>query len=205
MKVAIYGGSFNPVHFGHIGLAQWVVEHTDIDEVWLMVSPNNPLKSSGELAPEEERLAGVKKAIEGIPGLRASDFEFTLPRPSYTANTLRALKQAFPEHDFSLLIGEDNWQIFDRWREWEFILQHFPILIYPRHSRLQVAGCRLQKSPVTCHLSPVTYLQGAPYFDISSTEIRSQTASLSEVRPLRCQKSDRFAVRSQKSEVRSQM
>jgi len=174
MRIAIYGGSFNPVHFGHVGLARWVVEHTDIDEVWLMVSPNNPLKSPSELAPESERLAGVVKAIEGIAGLRASDFEFHLPRPSYTANTLRELKKAYPEHEFSLLIGEDNWQIFDQWRESEFIRDNFRIFVYPRHNRLQVADCRLQNSPVTCHLSPVTYLSNAPYFDISSTEIRQR-------------------------------
>jgi len=165
MHIAIYGGSFNPVHYGHIGLAKWVVEHTDMDEVWLMVSPNNPLKSPGELAPAEERLAGVERAIEGIAGLRASDFELHLPLPSYTANTLREMKKAYPEHEFSLLIGEDNWQIFDQWREHDYILANYPILVYPRHSNLQSA---------TCHLQPasVTYLKDAPYFDISSTEIR---------------------------------
>ena len=117
MNIGIYGGSFNPVHFGHVGLAKWVIEHTDLDEVWLLVSPNNPLKPAGILAPEEERLAAVREAIKGIPGLVASDFEFSLPRPSYTANTLRALQKAYPEHTFTLLIGEDNLAIFDQWRE----------------------------------------------------------------------------------------
>jgi len=174
MKVAIYGGSFNPVHFGHVGLARWVVEHTDIDEVWLMVSPNNPLKSPCELAPASERLAGVLSAIEGIPSLRASDFEFHLPQPSYTANTLRELSKVYPQHQFSLLIGEDNWQIFDRWREHDYILQHYPILVYPRHSTMHNAQCTMQDAPIACHLSPATFLQGAPYFDISSTEIRQR-------------------------------
>jgi len=174
MRIAIYGGSFNPVHFGHVGLAKWVVEHTDIDEVWLMVSPNNPLKSSSELAPEAERLAGVLSAIEGIPGLRASDFEFHLPRPSYTANTLRELQKAYPEHEFSLLIGEDNWQIFDHWREWDYILDNYRILVYPRHGRMHDAQCTMHNARFTDSPTPrFTYLHSAPYFDISSTEIRA--------------------------------
>jgi len=179
MQIAIYGGSFNPVHFGHVGLAKWVVEHTDIDEVWLMVSPNNPLKSPRELAPEEERLAGVRKAIEGIPGLCASDFEFHLPRPSYTANTLRELQKAYPQHKFSLLIGEDNWQIFDRWREHDYILQHFPILIYPRH--INSPTPRFHDSPIINHQSSIINLKGAPYFDISSTEIRQHNINITSL------------------------
>ena len=90
MKIGIYGGSFNPVHFGHVGLAKWVIENTDLDELWMLVSPNNPLKPAGMLAPEEERLEGVREAIKDIPHVKASDFEFHLPRPSYTANTLRS-------------------------------------------------------------------------------------------------------------------
>ena len=133
MKIGIYGGSFNPVHFGHVGLAKWVIEHTDLDELWLLVSPNNPLKSAKILAPEEERLAGLREAIKDIPGLVASDFEFHLPRPSYTANTLRELQKAYPEHAFTLIIGEDNIGIFDQWREWEYILENFRIFVYPRN------------------------------------------------------------------------
>lgn len=166
MKIAIYGGSFNPVHFGHIGLAQWVVKHTDIDEVWLMVSPNNPLKSSSELAPATERLASVQKAIEGIHGLKASDFEFHLPLPSYTANTLRELKKNYPQHQFTLLIGEDNWQLFTHWREWEYILANYPILVYPRHGETN------NTPPST--KGNITILRDAPYFDISSTQIRAE-------------------------------
>lgn len=166
MKIVIYGGSFNPVHFGHIGLAQWVVEHTNIDEVWLMVSPNNPLKSSSELAPAVERLASVQKAIEGIHGLKASDFEFHLPLPSYTANTLRELTTTYPEHQFTLLIGEDNWQLFTHWREWEYILANYPIFVYPRHGETNSTPPSAQ--------GDITILRDAPYFDISSTKIRAE-------------------------------
>lgn len=177
-KIGIYGGSFNPVHFGHVGLAQWVIEHTDLDELWLLVSPNNPLKPDGLLAPEEERLAAVREAVKGIKGLVASDFEFALPRPSYTANTLRALQQAYPQHEFTLVIGEDNIAIFDQWREYEYILQNFRIFVYPRRGNLPPTAKRscseavLQAQPV----KELVFLNNAPYFDISSTAIRSAQA-----------------------------
>ena len=111
MKIGIYGGSFNPIHFGHIGLAKWVAKNTDLDELWMMVSPNNPLKDKGILADEQERLEKAKEAIGN--GLLAtgkriivSDFEFHLPRPNYTANTLRVLTKQYPEHEFTLIIGD---------------------------------------------------------------------------------------------------
>lgn len=170
-KIGIYGGSFNPVHFGHTGLAQWIVEHTDIDEVWLMVSPNNPLKKETDLAPEAERLHGVKQAIAGIPRLVASDFEFSLPRPSYTANTLRALLSTYPEHEFTLIMGEDNWAIREQWREWEWILENFRIFVYPRITTGQALTTRHEVPTTTT--ANVVYLNDAPLFDISSTQIRN--------------------------------
>ena len=169
MKIGIYGGSFNPIHFGHTGLATWVLENTDLDEVWLMVSPNNPLKDKSILADEQERLKNAKEAIETLPtslqGRRVvvSDFEFHLPRPTYTANTMRALANAYPEHEFTLIIGEDNLQIFDKWRESDFLLNHFRIFVYPRH------GCPPYNIPPARDLQ---ILKNAPYFDISSTELR---------------------------------
>ena len=166
MKIGIYGGSFNPVHFGHVGLAKWVIEHTDLDELWLLVSPNNPLKPAGILAPEEERLAAVQQAVKDIPQVKVSDFEFHLPRPSYTANTLRELQKAYPEHTFTLVIGEDNLAIFDQWKEYEYIMENFRIFIYPR----------TQINPInpSIPINPnMVYLKDAPLFDISSTAIRS--------------------------------
>ena len=173
MKIGIYGGSFNPIHFGHIGLAKWVAENTDLDEVWLMVSPNNPLKDKSILADEQERLEKAKKAI-GENGIQktengkqiiVSDFEFHLPRPTYTANTLRALAQSYPEHEFTLIIGEDNVTIFDKWREHQYILDNYRIFIYPRRR------CAPYQLPMGKDLQVLT---NAPYFDISSTEIRQQ-------------------------------
>ena len=168
MKIGIYGGSFNPVHFGHVGLVRWVIEHTDLDELWLLVSPNNPLKPAGLLAPEEERLAQVREAVKDIPHVLASDFEFALPRPSYTANTLRALQAAYPQHDFTLVIGEDNLAIFEQWREYEYIAKHFRIFVYPRKGSASIADCRLKIGD----FKELRFLKDAPLFDISSTAIR---------------------------------
>lgn len=170
MKIGIYGGSFNPVHFGHVGLAKWVIENTDLDELWLLVSPNNPLKPASMLAPEEERLAGVKEAVKDIPGIVVSDFEFSLPRPSYTANTLRELQKAYPRHEFTLIIGEDNIAIFNHWREYEYILKNFRIFVYPRKGE--------NKSSISHFPSSIAkdliFLADAPLFNISSTEIRAK-------------------------------
>ena len=171
MRIGIYGGSFNPVHFGHVGLAKWVIEHTDLDELWLLVTPLNPLKAkSQELTAnsEEERLAAVSEAVKDIPQVKASDFEFHLPRPSYTANTLRELQKAYPQHEFTLVIGEDNLAIFDQWREYEYIASNFRVFVYPRKGSSKIEDCRLK---IEDFLSLV-YLKDAPLFDISSTAIR---------------------------------
>lgn len=175
MRIGIYGGSFNPVHFGHVGLAKWVVENTDLDELWLLVSPNNPLKAADSLAPEQERLAAVREAIKDIPGLKASDFEFSLPRPSYTANTLRELQKAYPQHEFTLVIGEDNLAIFDKWREYEYILENYRIFVYPRTSSRQTVGvASAEKDLIAASaVKELRLLSEAPYFNISSTEIRA--------------------------------
>ena len=175
MKIGIYGGSFNPIHFGHIGLAKWVTEHTDLDQVWLMVSPNNPLKDKSILADEQHRLADAQKAIrllgdEAKDKIIVSDFEFHLPRPTYTANTLRALQEAYPEHEFTLIIGEDNLNIFNKWREYQYILDTYRIFVYPR--RNIISQTSQQHEDILRKANNVKLLTGAPYFDISSTELR---------------------------------
>ena len=172
-KIGIYSGSFNPVHFGHVGLAKWVIENTDLNELWLLVTPNNPLKEAKTLAPEQERLEGLREAIKDIPGLVASDFEFHLPRPSYTANTLRELQKAYPQHEFTLIIGEDNLGIFSQWREYEFILANYRIFVYPRHDST-VAGGNHAQLLYNGPIKELRFLSGAPYFNISSTEIRKK-------------------------------
>ena len=176
MKIGIYGGSFNPIHFGHTGLAQWVVNNTDLDEVWLMVSPNNPLKDASILADEQKRLAAAKETIgDGrlASGKRiiVSDFEFTLPRPNYTANTLRELQKQYPQHEFTLIIGEDNLEIFPKWREYTYLLENFRILVYPRKGSEKSVEQMMQELE-TAHIKEVQLLANAPYFEISSTELR---------------------------------
>ena len=175
MKIGIYGGSFNPIHFGHTGLAQWVVSNTDLDEVWLMISPNNPLKDASILADEQVRLREAKEAIKRLGDeakrIIVSDFEFTLPRPNYTANTLRELKKQYPQHEFTLLIGEDNLAIFPKWREYTYLLENFRILVYPRKGSGKSVEQMMQELE-TAHIKEVQLLANAPYFEISSTELR---------------------------------
>ena len=174
MRIGIYGGSFNPIHFGHIGLVKWVVEHTDLDEVWMMVSPNNPLKDKSILADEQERLHEAKEAMRRLGDeaieqrIVVSDFEFHLPRPTYTANTLRALQTAYPDHHFTLIIGEDNLHIFDKWREYQYILDNYRIFVYPRR------GTASSKQLTHLNHPNIVFMEDAPYFDISSTELRKQ-------------------------------
>ena len=175
MKIGIYGGSFNPIHFGHTGLAQWVVRNTDLDEVWLMISPNNPLKDASILADEQVRLQEAKEAIrrlgDAAKGIVVSDYEFTLPRPTYTANTLRELKKQYPQHEFTLIIGEDNLEIFPKWREYTYLLENFRILVYPRKGSSKSAEQMIQELEAT-HIKDLQLLADAPYFEISSTELR---------------------------------
>lgn len=161
-RVGIFGGSFNPVHWGHVRLAEWIVRHGWADEVWLMVSPCNPLKVQAALLPETERLAMARLAADEVAGVRASDFEFSLPRPSYTWRTLEALRAAFPATAFSLIIGADNWQHFDRWARPDYIRAHHKLLVYPR------PGYPLDASALPDGVD----LLGAPVFDVSSTRVR---------------------------------
>ena len=178
-KIGIYGGSFNPIHYGHIGVAKWVLENTDLDEVWLMVSPNNPLKDPKILAPEQERYEQVKEAIKNIPGLKASDFEFSLPKPSYMAKTLYNLYMKYsPDYEFTLIIGEDSLLDFNKWYLFDYILHAFRIFVYPRkvsfnthYVMADLANFMNDKNYEK--IFDLQYLEGAPYFDISSTEIRN--------------------------------
>ena len=133
MRIGLFGGSFNPIHNAHIALASTICEQARLDEVWFMVSPQNPFKQAQDLLDENERYEMVKLALESqAKVLKASNYEFHLERPSYTWKTLRALKLDFPQHEFSLIIGGDNWVRFPRWAHSEEILANHHIYIYPR-------------------------------------------------------------------------
>ena len=134
MRTGIFGGSFNPIHNGHIALVRQLREAAQLDEVWLMVSPQNPLKLEADLLDDKLRLALAQRALEGVEGVRACDYEFRLPKPSYTWNTLQHLVHDYPSYTFVLLIGGDNWARFTRWRRWKDILWHHDVVVYPRDS-----------------------------------------------------------------------
>jgi nicotinate-nucleotide adenylyltransferase len=153
-KIGIFGGSFNPIHCGHIALAQAVQKQCGMDEVWLMVSPQNPLKQQADLLDDNLRLELAQKALEGVEGVCASDYEFHLPKPSYTWNTLQHLSEDYPDCEFFLLIGGDNWAHFERWRQWKDILRNYDVIVYPR-----------DEYPGTIDV---------PLLDVSSTEIRQK-------------------------------
>lgn len=163
-NIGIYGGSFNPIHTGHIHLAEWIVCHTPLDQIWLMISPNNPLKDKHSLIDQNKRLQWAETALKGHNDIRVSNFEFTLPQPSYTVQTLQALQQAYPQHTFSLIIGEDNLALFQQWKNWQTILHDYPLFVYPRK------GYNTEK--LKQNYPTVTFLSQAPLFPISSTDIR---------------------------------
>ncbi len=166
MKIGLFGGSFNPIHIGHVSLARQLAEAASLDEVWLLVSPQNPLKPAGSLLADNLRLEMVQKAVENEALLKASDYEFHLPRPSYTWQTLQGLSHDYPEHRFTLLIGGDNWQVFDRWYHHEDILNNYSIVIYPR------PGYPIDSQK----LPPQVTLVHAQLMDVSSTDIRRRIA-----------------------------
>lgn len=174
MKIGIFSGSFNPIHVGHLILANYIVEYTDIEEVWLLVSPLNPLKSEDDLSDKYVRLEMTKLALEGYPKIKASDFEFDLPKPSYTINTLDALKVKYPEHDFTLVIGADNWAIFESWHETDKILENYKLKIYPR------LGFRIK---IPDRLKQKVEALDSPIIEVSSTFIREGIEVGKNMRP----------------------
>ena len=169
----LYFGSFNPIHIGHLIIAQAMLEH--VDEVWFVVSPQNPFKAQQSLMPEEERLRLVQLAVADNPRLKACDIELRLPRPSYTCVTLERLKQEYPEREFALIMGSDNVEGLPRWREAESIIENHRIYVYPRPGHLE--------APLLQH-PHITLLESLPHMEISSTYIRQQLAQGHSVRYL---------------------
>ena len=163
-RTGIFGGSFNPIHNGHVKLASKLLKAARLDEVWLLVTPQNPWKQENELMDDETRLWLAKEAVKDMPGLVASDYEFHLPKPSYTWNTLQALSNDYPDRVFTLLIGGDNWERFEGWYEHDKILANHDIVVYPRQ------GARIDRKT----LPPRVTVVRTPLINISSTEIRNR-------------------------------
>src|SRR5437868_8301069 len=158
MKIGLYFGSFNPIHIGHLIIANHAVNYTDLHQVWFVVSPQNPFKKSASLLNEYHRLHMIKSAISGENNLRASSIEFKLPKPSYTADSLIYLKEKYPDNEFSLLMGSDGFQNIDKWKNYEVIVKNHSIYVYlrPGFNLEQTHGANL-------------YVLNAPLLDISST------------------------------------
>lgn len=165
-KIGIFGGSFNPIHNGHIVLARQLLKLGGLDEVWMMVSPQNPLKQGrSDLLDDGLRYAMVRIALHGERGLIASDYELHLPRPSYTWNTLQHLKADYPDYSFMLLIGGDNWKLFPRWYRSADILREHQVMVYPRGG---------DESLVVGEMPEGVSLVDAELLPVSSTEIRQR-------------------------------
>lgn len=167
IKTGIYGGSFNPIHNGHIALARHLLQEAELDEIWFVVSPQNPFKVQQQLLADDKRLRLVRQALAPYPQLVASDFEFSLPRPSYMWHTLQGMSAQWPDRELHLIIGADNWLCFDRWYHADDIRRTYPIIIYPRQGY---------------NITPADLPQGVrlvntPLYNVSSTEIRADIAA----------------------------
>jgi nicotinate-nucleotide adenylyltransferase len=163
-KVGLYFGTFNPVHNGHLELGNYFLKHTDLDQVRFIVSPQNPFKKDQELLADHHRLEMVRLALEGIPDLLCSDIEFSLPKPSFTINTLKYLKKNEPNVEFVLLMGEDNLVTFNQWNAYQTILSLVDLYVYPRNHKGEIP--QALASLTNIHLVP------APKLDFASQDIR---------------------------------
>jgi nicotinate-nucleotide adenylyltransferase len=174
MKIGLYFGSFNPIHNGHLVIASYILQHTELEQIWFVVSPQNPLKPSAGLLNEYHRLALVQLAVEPEPKFKAIDIEFRLPRPSYTVNTLAWLEEKYPQHQFAVIMGSDSLQNLSKWKNYEHILHHYPIYVYERpgfEPTVEFNGAKITK----LH---------APFLEISATNIRKSIKEGKSIRYL---------------------
>lgn len=171
MKIGLYFGSFNPIHIGHLAIANYMIEYSDMDKLWFVVSPQNPFKSKQSLLADYHRLRLVNTAIEYDLRFKASNIEFKMPKPSYTIDTLTYLKEEYPEHDFAIIMGEDNLKGFHKWKNYQEILNNHQIYVYPRDYKT------IQKNPY-----PQVSIIEAPLIEISSSFIRKAIQEKKDVR-----------------------
>ena len=186
MKVGLYFGTFNPIHVGHLIIANHMAEYADLDQVWMVVTPHNPLKKKSTLLDDYHRLQMVYLATEDFPKIRPSDIEFKLSQPNYTINTLVHLQEKFPSYDFSLIMGEDNLKSLHKWKNYEAILAHHDIYVYPR---LEGKGqtdevISTKEETVLFKKHPKIHMIDAPVVEISSTFIRNNIKKGKNVQPL---------------------
>ncbi len=172
MKTGIFSGSFNPIHIGHLALANWLCEFEGLDEVWFLITPQNPLKSANQLIDDQLRLEMAQTAIGDYPKFKVSDIEYALPKPTYTIHTLETLQNLYPEHTFYFIMGADNWNLITQWKNYQDILDHYPILVYPRK------GYEIDIPSIYTNVRAVN----APQMEISSTFIRESYKAGKDVR-----------------------
>jgi len=176
MNIGLYFGTFNPIHVGHLIIANHLVEYTELDQVWLVVTPHNPHKEKSTLLNDYHRLHMVHLAIEEYPKLRASDVEFRLPQPNYTAHTLAHLGEKYPQHEFSLIMGEDNVHSLPRWKNFKFLIKEYPIYVYPRILGPQQPWPEWPEARII--------RVDAPVIELSATHIREAIKERKNVLPL---------------------
>ncbi|MGB0896980.1 MAG: nicotinate (nicotinamide) nucleotide adenylyltransferase [Flavobacteriaceae bacterium] len=176
MKIGLYFGTFNPIHVGHLAIANHMVEHSDLDQVWLVVTPLSPFKKKSSLLANHHRLEMVYLATETYDKLQPCDIEFGLPEPNYTVYTLAHLEEKYPKHEFSLLMGEDNLKGFHKWKNYQAIIDNYNLYVYPRISKGHIEH-QFANHP------KVNYID-APIMELSSTMIRKSIAAQKNIRPL---------------------
>jgi nicotinate-nucleotide adenylyltransferase len=172
MKIGLYFGSFNPIHNGHLIIAQHFLEETDLERIWFVVSPQNPFKQNHSLLNEYHRLFLVQKAIEGESNMKAVDIEFGLPKPSYTIDTMTYLEEKYPEHQFCIIMGSDSFQNLEKWKSGSLIMSRYPIYIYVR------SGFEVDQKKITENILVLK----APLLDISASLIRKKIGEGKSVR-----------------------
>jgi len=175
-KVGLYFGTFNPIHAGHLIIANYMVEFSELSEVWMVVTPHNPFKKKSSLLDNHHRLEMVYRACEDYPNLKPSDIEFSLPQPNYTVNTLVQLEEKYPDLEFALIMGEDNLKSFHKWKNYEVILERYSIFVYPRISEGIVENEFLKNDKIT--------RVPAPIIELSSTFIRKAVQEGKNIRPM---------------------
>jgi len=176
MKVGLFFGTFNPIHVGHVIIANHIVEHSDLDQVWFVVTPHSPFKKKASLLDDHHRLEMVRLATEDYKNLKESNIEFKLPQPNYTINTLIHLEEKHPNYTFCLIMGEDNLKGFHKWKNYDLILQQYDIYVYPRISEGDV------EHQFKNH-NRIKYID-APIMELSSTFIRNSIKEGKIVRPM---------------------
>ncbi|MGG5487665.1 nicotinate (nicotinamide) nucleotide adenylyltransferase [Gaetbulibacter sp. PBL-D1] len=176
MKIGLYFGTFNPIHVGHLTIANHMAEYSDLDQIWLVVTPHNPFKKKSSLLDNHQRLEMVYRATKVYTKLKPSDIEFNLPQPNYTINTLTYLQEKHPDYEFALIMGEDNLKSFHKWKNYELILQGHDIYVYPRISEGTVET-QFDGHPKIHHVA-------APIMELSSTFIRKSIKAGKNIRPM---------------------